>query len=139
MKLLKRQKIALAGLALYWPILFIGTHISYQPRWVNQLGNFDSFDKVLHCLAYFILALLAWFATNRHERLDWRRVSLWWTIAAIVVYAGLDEFLQQYVEGRASDVKDFAADMTGSVAAFLLVWLTSLLISKYKTAPAKPL
>lgn len=116
MTLSHKQKIAAYVLALYWPALFILTHIPI-PHVVQEA---DVSDKSLHFLAYLILAFLIWSAVSNDRKVKWRRTAPWLVLFAIVVYGILDEWLQNYVAGRSCDVRDIFADLTGALAGLIL-------------------
>jgi len=119
MTLTRRRKVVLAALLLYWPAIFILTHIpnTYLSQWViaTQIG-----DKTPHFLAYLGLVFLWWFMISPYRKVDWFRPAVWVTIAIMAVYGTLDEWLQGFV-GRQPDIWDFAADMAGVISALLLL------------------
>jgi VanZ family protein len=117
-----RKKMAVLGLVVYWPAFFLLAHIPL-PRAIQQV---DVSDKTLHFLAYFVLAFLAWLVVNPYKCVDWRRLTVWLVLGGVACHGVLDEWLQGYVQGRYSDVWDFAADMAGAVASLMLLTLCSL-------------
>ena len=130
MTLSHQQKIAACVLALYWPALFILTHIP-MPLVVQKA---DVSDKSLHFLAYLILAFLLWFVVSGDQKVNRRRPALWLVLFVIVVYGILDEWLQSYVAGRSCDVRDFFMDLAGALAglilsSFLTFWPAGLLVA----------
>ena len=129
MTLSHQQKIAACVLALYWPALFVLTHVPI-PRVVQEA---DVSDKSLHFLAYLILTFLLWSAVSINQKLNWRRTVPWLVLTVIVVYGVLDEWLQGYVAGRSCDVWDFFMDLAGALAgliisSFLTFWPAGLLV-----------
>ena len=130
MALSRRQKLVLAALLLYWPGIFILTHIPQVPRWVGRIAVSD---KVMHFIAYLFLSFLLWFAVNPDKKVHWRRSAVWWVLFAVVWYGVIDEWLQMYV-GRSADVRDFLADLAGAVTGlailtFVNFWPASLVIT----------
>lgn len=130
MALSTQKKIALGTLALYWPVLFISTHISI-PRVVREA---DVSDKSLHFLAYLILSFLLWSVVSGDKKVNWRRVMPWLVLFVIVLYGIFDELLQGYVSGRSSDVRDFIFDLAGVLtglilSSFLMFWPAGLVIT----------
>ncbi len=117
MNLSRRQKITIISLLFYWPGIFIATHIPIVPRWVGQIGFSD---KVLHYLIYLILTFLLWFAISPHKKVNWRKATVWWVMLVVVWYGVFDEVLQGYV-GRQPDVRDFFADLGGTVTGLILL------------------
>lgn len=117
-KLLTRRQIPiLIALLLYWPAIFIATHIPRIPQWVGQV---PVSDKTLHFLAYLFLVFLLWFAINPNRKVSWRKPAAWWILFAVVWYGVMDEWLQMYV-GRCADVRDFFADLAGAVTGLVLL------------------
>ncbi len=130
MVLSQQQKIATGFLVLYWPALFILTHIPI-PRVVQEA---DVSDKSLHFLAYLVFTFLFWFAVSGDRKVKWRRASPWLILFVVVVYGILDEWLQNYVAGRSCDVRDFLMDLTGALTglilfSFLMFWPAGLVIT----------
>ncbi len=130
MKLFKRHLLTIITLVLYWPGIFILTHI---PVPASPLFEVHVSDKILHFLAYFILVFLLWFAINPNAKVSWRRPAAWWILFVVVWYGVFDEWLQEYV-GRDPDIMDFLADLSGSVAALILLsilnfWTAALIIT----------
>ncbi len=117
MTLSRRQKLVLTALLLYWPAIFIGTHLPQIPRWVSKVAVSD---KVIHFVAYFFLSFLLWFAVNPNKKVHWRRPAVWIILFAVVWYGVIDEWLQMYV-GRNADVRDFFADFAGAVTGLLIL------------------
>jgi len=117
MKLTLRHKLTIAALLLYWPYIFIATHMRHVPYWARKMGVTD---KTLHYLAYFVLAFLLWSAVSPDRKVSWRSAAVWWVLFVTVVYAVLDEWLQHYA-GRTADVKDFMADMAGALSGLAIL------------------
>ncbi len=126
----KRHILTIIGLVLYWPGIFILTHI---PMPVPPFLEIHVSDKTLHFLAYFILIFLLWFAMNPNTKINWRKPAVWWILFVVAWYGVFDEWLQGYV-GRDPDVMDFLADLGGSVAALIVLsimnfWTASLIVT----------
>ena len=116
-------------LALYWPLLFVLSHIPI-PRVVQEA---EVSDKSLHFLAYLILTFLLWVAVSSDHKVNWRRAKPWLVLFVIVVYGILDEWLQGYVAGRSCDVQDFFSDLAGALSglilfSFLTFWPAGLVV-----------
>jgi hypothetical protein len=128
MTLSRRQKLVLAALLLYWPTIFVGTHIPQIPQWISQVAVSD---KVMHFVAYFFLSFLLWFAVNPNKKVHWRKPTVWLILFAVVWYGVIDEWLQMYV-GRNADVHDFFADLAGAITGLAILtfanfWPASLI------------
>ena len=129
MTLTRQQKIAALILAIYWPALFILAHMPIP----GVIQEADVSDKSLHFLAYLILAFLLRSTVSGGQKVSWRKAAPWLVLFVIVVYGILDEWLQSYVAGRSSDVRDFFADMAGALlglilCSFLAFWPAGLLM-----------
>jgi len=125
-----RQKLTIIPLLLYWPTIFILSHIP-----IPQLSGIEirTSDKFLHYFAYLILVFLIWFAISPGKKVNWRRAAVWWILLAMVWYGVADEWLQGYV-GRNPDVRDFLADLAGVITGLILLsifpfWPVSLVLT----------
>jgi VanZ family protein len=107
----------LRALPAYWVFLFLVLHF---PK-LKIPDPLPTNDRVLHASAFAILAFLFW----RFGEAIQRPVSagfVWLAAAALVPYALVDEYLQQFV-GRTTDWRDALANVTGlAVALVLLEW-----------------
>ena len=80
---------------------------------------FTESDKVMHCLAFFMLGVAAWRACDR------RRGWLGWP--ALVVLAPVSEWLQGYLlMTRNFSVADVQANLLGVAAAAVVAGLSRL-------------
>ena len=102
------------GLAIYWLIIFTGTHIPPSDLTVPVEAN----DKVLHFTAYFLLAFgiaLCW--QLGAGILNSRHLWIVWFVA--IAYGAADEITQIPVH-RDCDFWDWTADACGAAAGVLL-------------------
>jgi VanZ family protein len=130
MALSLRRKIVVGVLVLYWPALFILAHIPI-PKVVREA---DVSDKSFHFLSYLVLTFLLWFALRGNKKVNWRKAAVWWLLLLVVWYGVVDELLQGVVAGRSCDVRDFVADVMGTVAglvllSFLSFWPAALIVA----------
>lgn len=104
------------ALPTYWLFLFCVTHV---PR-LEIPTDVPERDKAAHFVAYAILTYLLWrFAAT--FRPPARRLSFG-AAAVLLLYAGFDEFLQQFV-GRSADVVDWMMDAVGIIGTLMaLEW-----------------
>jgi VanZ family protein len=108
--------------AILWAILiFLGSSI---PADEFPTLKIFQFDKAIHITIFFCFGLfiyrafnLFWFA----KTFSWSRALF--TLLTVTVYGLLDEFHQQYVPGRTSDIWDATADTIGGILAVLLIYL----------------
>ncbi|RPI87229.1 MAG: VanZ family protein [Planctomycetaceae bacterium] len=112
--------IVTAGLALYWLVMLVATHVPDIP------SDFDPGigDKLEHKIAYALLGFglgIVWHAWNC--QVPWRTAAMLFGVAAL--YGGFDE-LTQPLFGRECDLRDWFADLqgaaTGLLAALVCVW-----------------
>ena len=108
MKFFRRHVLTIAALILYWPGIFILTHIPVSVPFL--ILRLQASDKILHFVAYLFLVFLLWFSINPDVKVNWRKASVWWILFVVVWYGVIDEWLQGYV-GRSPDAMDFAADL----------------------------
>lgn len=115
----------------YWlPVLSLCVAIFVQSCFASPyLGpSFPEKDKVLHMLAYGLLAVLFFRACRR----TWpgRLSPVAWLVISVLFasfYGATDEFHQSFVATRAADVLDGLADFAGSI---LGAWGYMTLIAK---------
>lgn len=111
-------RLVVGGWLAYWGVLLTVMHLPKvsPPRVALRLG-----DKVLHCAAYLVLALLGgWVALRLGRRVDTRWVVRWGLIYA--AYGAADELLQP-LSGRTCQLGDWLADAIGVAVALALVAL----------------
>lgn len=102
------DRAALFALPAYWILLAIATH---YPR-VTIPDQVPGNDKLVHFTAFGLLAFLRWRFALARRPVGARFV--WTAGVVLIVYAALDEYLQQYV-GRFTDPLDFLANASGIV------------------------
>jgi VanZ family protein len=110
-----RQKLTIISLLIYWPGVFILSHIPI-PQLVYKA---QVSDKSIHFLAYLVLVFLLWFAISPNKKVNWRKAVVWWVLFVVIWYGVVDEVLQGYV-GRNCDKMDFIADLVGTLAGLIL-------------------
>ena len=78
--------------------------------------------KIAHFTEYAILGFLAarGFRTSPHPTINRRWFLI--CVALVVVYALLDEYHQSFVPSRTASIFDSMIDMTGGLAALIIVW-----------------
>lgn len=96
----------LLALPLYVIALFTATH---YPQ-VTIPGGIPQSDKIVHFVAFALLAFLWWQFLVALGRGSSRALIA--STVGLLAYAALDEYLQQFV-GRNTDVRDFFADSAG--------------------------
>lgn len=116
MALSRRRKTVLLTLLVYWPAIFIITHLPV-PEWVRR-GQVS--DKTAHFIAYLALIFLWWFAVSPYRKVNWKKPLVWWTLLVMVWYGAFDEWLQTYV-GRSANVSDFLANLAGMLTGLVLL------------------
>jgi VanZ family protein len=111
-----RSRLIAVGLALgYAGLIFF---LSSQSTIPIPRGIW-SYDKLLHCIEYAVLAFLI-----ARVAVDPQRTEVWTPagIGALLssLYGVSDEFHQSFVPGRSSDGYDVIADVVGSLLGALL-------------------
>jgi len=119
MKFKISNRLACVILILYWLTIFTLTHLPLD-RFLYFLARVQPSDKVLHFVAYLVLGFLLWWAIDGDTKVLWSKPKVWWFLLVVVWYGAFDEWLQSYV-GRACDVYDFMADLTGIGASLLVL------------------
>jgi VanZ family protein len=100
-----------------WAGLFVLTHIPVP----KGMPPIRVSDKVIHGVAYFVLAMLGGRAALKRGRiLTWRWIAAWTVVYAL--YAAGDERLQSFV-GRTCDVLDWLFDVLGVGLAMAILAL----------------
>lgn len=94
--------------AAYMVVLVLATH---YPRPEQFLPVAGTSDKMLHCLAYGLLALLAGGTLATAGGWTLRRLTA--LAAGLVAFAALDEVTQPLFPPRAADLLDWACDCAG--------------------------
>jgi len=117
MTLSRQHKVTIISLLLYWPTIFVLTHI---PLPQELLQDVHVSDKTLHYTAYLILVFLLWFAISPDRKVNWRRATAWWVLLVVVWYGVFDEWLQGYVN-RNPNIMDFFADLAGAITSLILL------------------
>ena len=129
MTLSRRHRWLLVALLVYWPAMFIATHVP-----VHDLGARTGMsDQTMHVLAYLGLSVLGWLAVSPQNKVNWRKPKVWIILAAVVWYSVMDELLQGLV-GRSAEISDFVANMVGvliglAILTFLSLWPAALLVT----------
>ena len=122
-----RRLLLLAGVVIYWGLLFLATHMPGDGQ-LHLPHSIPHLDKLVHAAGFAGLAVLVCSA-----------VSGWWrpgpamylvVIGLLAAYAGLDEITQGFVRHRQADVRDWIADLIGTLAgvglfAVVLALMTS--------------
>ena len=106
--------------ALAWLVVLF--YLSHQPILpVPMVFSFQ--DKVVHALAYGVLAALL-LAARRPGADGYSRAQILGSILIASLYGITDEWHQSFVPGRTSSVKDWLADAAGILVALvvLAVW-----------------
>ena len=101
------------ALPAYWVFLFCVMHFPFPVLPVPIPGD----DKLLHFVAFGLLAFLFWrFAESFERPLSARFV--WIAFVSLATYACADEYLQQFVN-RGTSLADWVADVAGIVTTLI--------------------
>jgi hypothetical protein len=114
-----------AALLLYWPMVFLLTHVAQVPGFILRT---QMSDKTMHYLGYLILTFLWWFSVYPAQRPSIRRLPFWITLALLAAYGAFDEWLQGFTH-RTPDVWDWVADMGGVITGLVIFGIVGLRLS----------
>lgn len=115
------RRSGLAFLAVGYAItLVLATH---YPRPEQLLGRYGHADKLLHFVAYWLLALVVAMAVWGAGH--WSRRTALIVAIALAAFGAVDEITQPLF-GRTADVLDWAADCVGIAIGVLLVAIATL-------------
>lgn len=114
----RRGGLAVVAVA-YAVTLVLATH---YPKPEQLLGRHGHSDKLLHFVAYFLLAVFVVAAVRGAGR--WSRRAAMIVAVALAAFGAVDE-ISQPLFGRTADVLDWAADCVGIAVGMLLVAVTS--------------
>jgi VanZ family protein len=107
-------RVAFVG---YWVVLATLTHI---PRLPQAAAAAFVYDKVVHAVAYGLLAALAWWSSPVYEPgRALRRAGFW--LAFLAAYGVADELLQP-LTNRSCELGDWIADVVGIVLGLGAAW-----------------
>jgi len=117
MRLQLSSRVWLIILLGYWGAMFVSTHVPIQlPDLAGQ-----SSDKILHFVAFYMLALLV--ALNAECQFGELRLRHYAILAIVMAaYGALDEILQWFVNRHCS-FGDWVADVCGAIVG---LWLFNL-------------
>jgi|GEM_PF-732537 len=108
-------------LVIYWPVLFLLTHIPTLPRILAV--QIPGKDKTMHFISYFMLTFFYWLACHGTVRPHFKKRHVYVTMLIMMIYGGIDEFTQQFIKGRSCDPFDWTCDTAGAASAILLLFL----------------
>jgi len=133
-----RRWLALVAIGLYWAMLFLLTHMPGDERDEQPRRKIPHLDKVAHAAAFAGLAALACLAVAAFRPVT--PPVLVGIASVLATYAAVDELTQGLIRDRTPDLRDWLADMLGTLAgigAFLLARLALVgRLAKAATAPA---
>jgi len=109
------RRVRTAIWIIYWVVLCTLTHMPVM-RGVKLP---DNSDKVIHFVMFFGLTFLGGWRYRTKPTASTRGLLIW--TAVYIAYAGLDEWLQQFVR-RSTSLNDFWANLAGIVVATLAVF-----------------
>jgi len=119
------RTLFISALVLYWPAIFLLTHIERVPGWIIRA---QMSDKTLHFIGYLLLAYLWWNALSYSRRPGLKYYFTWVTLGLMAIYGIADEILQGLTH-RTPDPMDFRADMIGVLLALVIMWALEIRIA----------
>ncbi len=108
---------------LYMALIFVVSSME-QPSLPMPKFEWLTIDKLYHFIEYAILGgLLAWAFVKAKPSII-PSTLIWGLAAAIsILYGASDEWHQTFVPGRCATLADWVADVLGSIAGVLVVYL----------------
>jgi len=123
------RRPALWALAAYWLLLYGSTHWPQPPATLLSRS-----DKLIHAVAYGILAVLIGVNVALRTRLTWRHYAL--IVLGLAAFGTFDEITQIPV-GRHCDPKDWLADMVGTLIGLAIVAIGVSLVARVNRSAAQ--
>jgi hypothetical protein len=112
------------GIAWFFVVLILvctpGPDLPEVGDWFGEI----SFDKVIHCGIFGLLALLFMWPVAK-AGIDKKSCLQWFfkVALAVSVFGLMTELIQKYlIEGRSFSLLDCAADILGGFGAFAVTW-----------------
>jgi VanZ family protein len=94
--------------------------LSHQPKLPELPSLSGQLTSILgHLVAYFVLAVLAWWATGAFDLTSRQRVGV--ALAVAVLYGLSDEWHQSFIPGRSPDWRDVLTDAIGAACGLWVV------------------
>ena len=102
----------------FGPFVIMGLifFLSHQPRVMDGLPEITGLDKLLHCIAYFSLAI-SWITALLKNSESAAHSKM---VVFSMLYALSDEFHQTFIPTRSFEVLDLVADAAGILLALKL-------------------
>ena len=102
----------------FGPFVLMGLifFLSHQPRVMDGLPEITGLDKLLHCIAYFSLAI-SWIIALLKNSVSAANSKM---VIFSMLYALSDEFHQTFIPTRSFEVLDLVADAAGILLALKL-------------------
>ena len=109
---------------LYMALIFIVSSLEQPPLPMPEF-EWLTIDKLYHFIEYAILGGLLALAFVKAESPQSVPSKLIWLAAAVlsILYGASDEWHQTFVPGRFATIADWVADVIGSIAGVLAVYL----------------
>lgn len=108
-------RLAVLLLAVYWLLIFTGTHIPRPPS-----TGIENADKAQHFIAFLGLAFLLAWAIPASKKNVGVKMTVGFLVAAC--YGVFDELTQSLV-GRSTDLYDYYADVAGALTGVVVYYL----------------
>jgi len=123
---LETSKKFLKTVLAWFPVILLSSIILYQSTkpWPYIIKNLAHYDKAIHALIYFFLAIFA----TRAFLFGKKEVCLCHFIFAWIftsIFGAIDETIQNHFTYRQADFLDWLADMAGASLGIILYWYWS--------------
>lgn len=153
----KYKKYILLAATIFWSILIF--YMSSQPAVQSAAASSAIVDSIIeflninkdvvdllttivrksaHFCEYFIFSGLV---VLTYKEFKGKVINFYFTLLVCLVQANLDEFLQKFIEGRSSEVRDVLIDFSGAISFVLIYiligYIRKLVICKRSRGEAK--
>jgi VanZ family protein len=132
--LVRFRRWVLLVLVALWVTAFVASHVPG-----SDLPEFRVGDKTLHVIGFMGLTGTFLVALRAYGKCRWYHVGL--VLPIMMLYGAFDEITQEMTRqyfGRTGDVRDWLADMLGTVIAMVLWGAVVLVLARETHPPAKP-
>lgn len=97
--------------------------VSSVPNLHSPELRFIAFDKVAHLVEYGLFTLLAIRSLRNLMGTNRPGSAYGATLAILIVFALLDEWIQSFVPGRFADTADYLTDLLAGISVVAIHWL----------------
>lgn len=105
---------------------------------IEQMPSFFGADKLVHCICFGILSFAVALSLYPFIQKKSSFIRILVPVLFIAVYGFIDELHQSYVPGRAADVFDWFADVTGAFLGSTVYFFLNKIIVRSSARETSP-